>query len=421
MVGAGIAGVATAFFLLRNTASQVLLIERDRLARGATGHNAGQIVSYFERPLYQLVDDFGFALAIEAQRDIDAAWDLLDLMIAEAAVRAPIQRFVGHMGMFSLDHLEVHLRNNLLRARGGLETESCVISERAPFLAQLAADYRGLYAIVPQRRVQELLETSDSRYCAVLSYRKGCGNAALFCQQVVDHLLAAWPGRFRYVDHTPVSRVTLRADAARLDALGHRIRARRVALCTNGFRDHVIENLAGDAIAAPLQHRVSGSIGYMAAFVEPEARPPAAISYLASPRIGHGQAYYYLTRRPFEADGRAATLTCVGGPDERLEDPSEYRTDAGYPTEVLERLDDFIRPVLAQGRSERLSYDYTWHGLMAYTPSQVRQIGAEPKNPVLLYNLGCNGVGFLPSIYGGYRLARIVAGERLAPSLFDPA
>ena len=50
----------------------------------------------------------------------------------------------------------------------------------------------------------------------------------------------------------------------------------------------------------------------------------------------------------------------------------------------------------------------------------MRQVGAEPRNPVLLYNLGCNGVGLLPSIHGGQRVARIVAGERLAPSLFDP-
>ena len=44
----------------------------------------------------------------------------------------------------------------------------------------------------------------------------------------------------------------------------------------------------------------------------------------------------------------------------------------------------------------------------------------DPENFNLLYNLGCNGVGFLPSIYGGRRVARIVAGESLPPSLFDP-
>ena len=58
---------------------------------------------------------------------------------------------------------------------------------------------------------------------------------------------------------------------------------------------------------------------------------------------------------------------------------------------------------------------------MGYTRNRLRIIGAEPRNPVLLYNLGCNGVGFMPSIFGGHRLARILAGEVFGPSLFDPA
>jgi hypothetical protein len=38
----------------------------------------------------------------------------------------------------------------------------------------------------------------------------------------------------------------------------------------------------------------------------------------------------------------------------------------------------------------------------------------------LLYNLGCNGVGFLPSIFGGHRISQLLAGQTLAPSVFDP-
>jgi glycine/D-amino acid oxidase-like deaminating enzyme len=51
---------------------------------------------------------------------------------------------------------------------------------------------------------------------------------------------------------------------------------------------------------------------------------------------------------------------------------------------------------------------------------RVRVIGAHPRHRSLLYNLGCNGVGFLPSIHGGRQVARILAGERLPPSIFDP-
>ena len=59
IVGAGIAGVATAFFTLRDDHERVLLVERDRVGRGATGRNAGQLTTYFERPLSEIADEFG--------------------------------------------------------------------------------------------------------------------------------------------------------------------------------------------------------------------------------------------------------------------------------------------------------------------------------------------------------------------------
>ena len=55
IVGAGIAGISTAFFILKNTDERVCLLERFKLAHGATGHNAGQIVSYFERSYGEFV------------------------------------------------------------------------------------------------------------------------------------------------------------------------------------------------------------------------------------------------------------------------------------------------------------------------------------------------------------------------------
>src|SRR5580765_970466 len=70
VVGAGIAGIATAFFLLRSSTGVVMLLERDRVARGASGYNAGQLTTYFERPLSDIADEFGLEPAAEAQRDV---------------------------------------------------------------------------------------------------------------------------------------------------------------------------------------------------------------------------------------------------------------------------------------------------------------------------------------------------------------
>jgi hypothetical protein len=57
---------------------------------------------------------------------------------------------------------------------------------------------------------------------------------------------------------------------------------------------------------------------------------------------------------------------------------------------------------------------------MGYTPSGIRCVGPEPKNPVLMYNLGCNGVGILSSIAGAKRIEKHINKIHLRPSLFDP-
>ena len=81
------------------------------------------------------------------------------------------------MGMFNRHHLEVHLRCMLVRERAGLRPQEVVISEDAEFLAKLPAEFAGLYSVVPQAQVRELLEVEDDRYCAVLSARAGYANS----------------------------------------------------------------------------------------------------------------------------------------------------------------------------------------------------------------------------------------------------
>ncbi|HEY4609952.1 MAG TPA: FAD-binding oxidoreductase [Ilumatobacteraceae bacterium] len=418
IVGAGIAGVATAFFTLRDSSAKVVLIERDRVGRGATGHNAGQLATYFERPLCDLVDAYGFDAAIDAQRAFDGADDLLDEMIAEAGVSARVERVVGHMGMFSLNHLLVHLRNGLLRQQGGLRVDACVISQDAEFLAEIPAEFADLYSVVPQAQVQEMLCTTDHRYRAILSSPRGCANSALIVQQVLSFLEAEYADRFTYADHTPVERIVVSDDGATVHAAGHEVVARNVVLCTNGFVDHLIEDATGASLDPPAVRR---TVGYMAAYVEPSPRPANVMSYIRNETIGGDTPYVYATRRTFDSRRGPSTLTCFGGPEQVIATDAAYDVDDPFPSLTLEEIDSDIRPIVDSARESGAAYDYAWHGLMAYTENKVRVIGFDAHNRALLYNLGCNGVGFLQSVYGGHRIARLIGGERLPPSIFDPA
>ena len=419
IVGAGIAGVATAFFTLRSTTKHVILIERDRVARGATGRNAGQLTTYFERPLFDIADEFGAEPAIEGQRAFDDAHDLLDLMTAETGVRVRVERFTGHLGMFSLDHLQVHLRNGLLRRQGDLRPEPCLVSDEAEFLDRIPAEFAPLYSVVPQARIRELLETTDDRYRAVLSDVKGCANAGLFVQEVLAYLERQYPDRLRYVDHALVDRVVVGDEGGVVAHVGrHAVSASHVVLCTNGFTDHVVEDGVGAPIRLHESQQVVGTIGFMAAFFEDRPRSPAAMSYIRNATIGGDTPYVYVTRRTYDRPADSATLTCMGGPEHPLGRP--WVREEAFPGTVLGYMDEHIRPFAQPARPPGLPYDFQWHGLMGYMDGGVRVIGAHPGRPALLYNLGCNGVGFLPSIHGGRQIARILSGEGLPPSIFDP-
>jgi glycine/D-amino acid oxidase-like deaminating enzyme len=418
IVGAGIAGLATAFFILRSSDQRVLLLERARAASGATGRNAGQLTTYFERPLHDIAAEFGIEGALAGQRAFDDAHDLLDLIVAESGATVRVERFTGYMGMWSAAHLDVHLRNGLVRRAGGLRPEPCVVSEDAPFLGEIAAEFAGLYEVVPQARIHELLDTPDPTYRAVLSDRKGCCNSGLLVHQVLAYLERNYPDRFRFVDHTPVDTVIVGEGRATLRARGRVVSARHVVMCTNGFIDHVVEDAAGTAIVLAPEQRIVGRVGYMAAFAEPEPRTPAAMSYIRNAAVGGDTPYAYVTRRTYDHPGGTVTLTCMGGPEHPIEGP--YDPDAPFPGRMLAYLDTEIRPFASPSRPPGQPYDFQWHGLMGYSDGGVRVIGAHPAHPSLLYNLGCNGVGFLPSLAGGQRVARLLSGEQLAPSIFDP-
>jgi glycine/D-amino acid oxidase-like deaminating enzyme len=377
------------------------------------------MTTYFERPLFAIAQQFGAPRAVEAQRSIDTAHELFDLIAAETGADGRVERFDGQMGMFNLHQVEVHLRSNLIRRQHGWRTERCLVSERAEFLGSITREFDGLYEVVPHARITELLEIDDDRYCAVLSDLKGCANSGLLAQQTVDHLQRTYPGRFRFADHTDVARIEVGDDGVVLQAGGHEVSARSLVLCTNGFVDHAVVDTAGAPIRLAADQEITGRVAYMAAFVEDAPRPAAAMSYIRNTIIGGESAYVYVTRRTYDRPADTVTLTCMGGPEYPFHDPV-YHPDAPFPGTLLAEMDDTVRPFAQPARAPGRSYDFHWHGLMGYNDSGVRVVGAHPRHPRLLYNLGCNGVGFLPSIFGGNRVSRLLGGHSLPPSIFDP-
>lgn len=426
IVGGGIAGAATAFFTLRDTDKSVVLLEADRVAHGATGHNAGQVVAYFERPLASIAEEFGVELAGQGQRMLESSWGLIDRIIAEASLKTPLYRFTGYTGYTELETLIGHLEDNRIRVTAGLVPYPVLVNKESGWGEQIPLEYRDLWDPAPHTSVLSLLETDDRSFNASLAEPKGCMNSARFTEELIGFLIATYPGRFSLYEESKVDRIILREDSASLVVGDQSVEAGRVVLCTNGFERFHIENGSGSDIDTEFHHLMHGVIGYMSGYLEPLDAAPTAQSYY--PKGGtltaanpEADVYFYFTRRPHDAGKGAQNLVCAGGPEQFLPELALYSRTGHCREDFHDALDGFLSSTYKSFPEHDTEYVFCWHGLMGYTTSRIRRIGIEPCNPVLLYNLGCNGVGILPSLLGGERIARILAGESLERSIFDPA
>ncbi len=423
IVGAGIAGISTAFFILKYTNKKVAVLEQGKLAHGATGHNAGQVIARFERPLEKIVKEFGFEKTKRALHDLHSGWTLIDEMYTDANLDMPFSRITGCRGFSDLHQVLLAIKDLEIEHLAGFPVKKILINENAPFREMIPRVQKDACEFVPHKKILEKLETEDGTFQAVVMEQAACMNSALFCQEIVSYLLKKYPERFCLYENTAIPKTVLKEKNVFLDAGKYTIHAERTILCTNGFEDIQILNEGGLAIDKRFHHLVNGRVGYMSGYLEAMNKPGAAVSYYPpknDPFDDHPDPYFYLTRRIHEVEDQKHNLVCVGGPEVEIGDRKHYLYDYDYPEKVQEDIDGFVKKEYDADPNKKIDYQFTWHGLMGYTPNRIRLIGEEPKNKVLLYNLGCNGIGIIPSVVGGRRLSRIIAGERMRPSIFDP-
>jgi glycine/D-amino acid oxidase-like deaminating enzyme len=421
VIGGGIAGISTAYFILCSTNKKVSLFEADKLAHGATGHNAGQVVAYFEKPFNEIVTEFGLERALEAQREIHSGWELLDSIYDNANLQTPFHRFTGYAGCLTEGQIMQHLENKYLRHKGGINIDHIMIADNVPWIKDIDPRYEGLYTLLDHKNLLTLLETDNPNYCGLLSTDKGALNSALFTEELAGFLLTQFKDRFSIYEESPISEITLDKDSVSLKVGEHTITSKEVVLCTNGYKNFEINSHNGFDINRRFQLTVRGVVGYMAGYIEPLDKTPIAISYFTDTE-DFEDPYYYLTRRPYEVDKNLQhNLTCIGGPEYHLEHRDEYNRDTHeYAEKTLKEINRFLRTTYKPVPRDEIEFKFHWHGLMGYTKNNLRLVGREPCNKRLYYNLGCNGVGILPSVFGGKRVSQLINGEKLRPSVFDP-
>lgn len=421
IIGGGIAGMTTAYYVLKMTDKKVTLLEGGLLAHGATGHNAGQVVSDFEKPFGEIVAEFGQKMALEGRGDIERAWGSLEELIADAKLQVPFNKFIGYTGYSTLEQVLEVLEIDEMSTDLGLAREQMMISEDSPFLKKIPKNFDKFYTVTPQKDILNYIDTPNTKYWAVGGMLKGCLNSALLVEQLAQYLLKTYADRLMIFEHSIVNKVVVGKNKGAVLLGDLLVLADKVVMCTNGIDKIQIVNLEGEKIAERYHDDIVMVQGYMVGYKEISDKSPGAFAYFEEHGHEGRPDFFYLTRRPFlKFNNPRANLVCIGGPEITISDFAMRSKGEVFSMRAQKLIGGFINDNLNRDMNENIELKYTWNGSMGYTKNGMRIIGADPANANLLYNLGCNGIGILPSIFGAQKIGGIVMGKKFEPSIFDP-
>ncbi len=425
IIGGGIAGITSLYFLLKNTDKNIVLLEAKRLAHGATGHNAGQVVAEFEKPLQTIAHEHGIKKAVDGLGMVEAAWDLLDDIFQETGMEIPFREFIGYSGYSDLQPLLEELETELIRSQNGLVHFPTLISRESGWLEKIPKKFHSICTEVDTNLIAELLDIKSFNYQAAIPNRAATLNSALFSEKLALWCLETYPNRVSIFEKSFVHGVELQPEKPLVLTDRATISCEQVLLCTNGFENFYIHDKTGVAIDTKFHHEIRGVVGYMTGYLTTQELHPMANRYYEEGLKGEGDfqkerfsdIYFYLTQRKFGDESSKEYLLAVGGPEVGLVEREIYFNEFDVPERMR---NDAV--VFAEKYFSTSTFDqkFFWHGLMGYTRSGVRMVGPEPLDPRLMYNLGCNGVGILPSIMGAHKITRHIKGEFVEESIFDP-
>jgi len=357
-----------------------------------------------------LIKKFGKDKTLDGQLDIESSWILLKKIIKDTNIKTKVDIFNGLTGYVNYEQIYEELIIRKYKSERNIKVKKILISNDAKFLNKIPKKFNNLFKIVKQKRIQTLLETEDKSYIAVSISKKGCTNSATLCEEIINFLNIKYTHRFHLFEETKVESIELDSEIAKLKIKRLKLKCKKVIMCTNGFVGIKIINKKGGDIHTPLYEHIKGKVAYMKGYVINDKSKPAAISYHKK------DPYFYLTRRKFKKN---QNLICIGGPEFENKGMIQLTKYPKISETIINELNNFIIENRNKEFLDNHHHEFQWSGLMGYLKDGVRIIGPDKRNKILMYNLGCNGVGILPSIFGAKKISDILNNKILTKSIFD--
>ncbi|MBS0359049.1 MAG: FAD-binding oxidoreductase [Proteobacteria bacterium] len=420
IIGAGISGVSTLYFLLHHTDKKIVLLEKNHVASGATGHNAGFACAVMETSIQQLINQYGLEKTKRTYYELDRGWELLLEIYNKLDMQEDFVR-INHTNpaYTSVDNLVYAVTQEMLQDQIGRRRGSFLIVDDEKIKEKIPDELRKYIQFVPQEKILKTLKTQDKAYIAVLvtmeTAKTARINSAKFCYKVLLYLQKKFPERFFVYENTEITQIDIESSCAVLHHARGTIKTHDVILCTNAYKDFLISDKEQKCSVLKLHESLMIREGYLAAYTGDNSDAYGA-AFFDHRGMYESSPYFYVIHTPPSVNEKAG-LTILGGPEYYISEDCSADLIQQHAQESFEVGKRFLKNTFNISKD---SFDYFWRGIMGYTKSGLRWVGQDPEYPHLWYNLGCNGVGILPAISGGEKIAQLMNGETLLSSLFDP-
>jgi gamma-glutamylputrescine oxidase len=353
VVGGGFAGLATALGLAERGVRDVMLLEAEQVAYGASGRNGGFVFGGYSLGEEELVRELGREAAMRVYRRTVDAVELIRRRIARYAIPCdPVDEGVVWANWFR-DDAVLRARQRVLREELGVEWEW-----------------------IPATRMRELLGTA--RYDAGLWERNALHVHPL--NYAIGVAQAAAGQGVRIHEHSRATRLEKDGSGWRVSTARGTVRAPRVVLACGGY-------LAG------LDARFDRAI------------LPIATYAMATERLGPRIHEIFKGTRAAIYDTRFAFDYYRPLPDTRMLWGGRISILERSPASVARLLQRDVAKVFPDFADVRI--DYAWNGLMGYPRQKMPQL--REVEPGLWSAQGFGGHGFATTTAGGEVVAAALA------------
>lgn len=404
IIGGGISGIATLYYLLKQTDKKILLLEKNHIASGATGHNAGLAIAHIEKPVSELMNTLGEQKTKQIFKELDEGYDALHSIHLEIGLENNLLSFpYAANGFCSLDAFFSFLEDHLIRYEGNLQKEWRYLALET-LKSSIPENLLPFIECVPHAVLLKNLKTTQADYVAVAirvtPFKAKRTNSALFCYKLLDYLEKNFKGRFSIYEKTDIEKIHVHKNHCILEHKEGNIEAKETILCTNAYKHCAI---LGAVHAKPipfLQEQITPRLGVLAAFAGSPTET-YALGFLNQQNAFKDVPFWYFSNAPHSQHNNNHS-SVLGGPEFDLHGPLSKELLEEHLQKSHQLLRDFLKITFKKAPAD---FPFFWHGQMGYTPNGLRIVQRDSNYSHLWYNIGCNGIGIIPAITAAQKIA----------------